>query len=93
MKEINWTPKALDFVRQLDAETKREIGTLLMVIQSCHLLNEPQSKPMKIIHKNAHELRIKDKKGTYRVIYVLSIVKRIQEFLNENKYGGQTTGR
>lgn len=28
---------------------------------------------MKSIHANAHELRIKDKKGIYRVIYVLNI--------------------
>jgi phage-related protein len=33
----------------------------------------PQSKPFKTIHKNAYELRVKDKKGVYRVIYVLCI--------------------
>ncbi len=32
-----------------------------MLIQSGHLLNEPQSKQMNVIYKNAHELRIKNK--------------------------------
>ncbi|RPJ78884.1 MAG: type II toxin-antitoxin system RelE/ParE family toxin [Alphaproteobacteria bacterium] len=110
MKEIKWNSKAMEFIRQLDTDTKREIGTLLMLIQSGHMLNEPQSKPMKCIHKNAHELRVKDRKGIYRVIYVLNLeniifiphafikktqktpikeinlsIKRLQEFLNENK--------
>lgn len=110
VKIIKWNSKALDFVRQLDDKTKREIGTLLMLIQSGEFLNEPQSKAIKIIHRNAHELRIKDKFGIYRVIYILNVgeiifiphafakktnktpsreitlaIKRLQEFLNENK--------
>jgi len=48
-----------------------------MLIQSGLILGEPQSKPMKSIHKNAHELRIKDRKGAYRVIYVLNIGDKI----------------
>ncbi len=77
MKEIKWNLNAREFVRSLDVETKREIGTLLMMIQSGTRLGEPQSKPMKIIHQNAHELRIKDRKGVYRVIYVLNIGAKI----------------
>ena len=77
MREIKWNSKARDFVRSLDDDTKREIGSLLMLIQSGAKLSEPQSKPMKGIHQNAHELRIKDKKGIYRVIYVLSIGDKI----------------
>jgi phage-related protein len=71
--ELKWNPKAREFVRALDDKTKREIGTLLMLIQLGKRLGEPQSKPMKSIHQNAHELRIKDRKGTYRVIYVFNI--------------------
>jgi len=69
--------KARNFVRGLDLETKREIGALLMLIQSGEMLGEPQSKPMKSIHKNAYELRIKDRKGNYRVIYILSLEDEI----------------
>ena len=110
MKEIRWNPRAREFIRLLDNETKREIGTLLMLIQTGQLLSEPQSKPMKCIHQNAHEHRVKDRKGNYRIIYIINIgnkifiphafnkttnktplteinlsVKRLKEFLSENK--------
>lgn len=77
LKEIMWNPRARDFVRNLDLDVKREIGSLLMLLQSGAMLGEPQSKPMRAIHKNAYELRIKDKKGIYRVIYVLNIKDKI----------------
>lgn len=77
MKEILWNPRAKEFVQSLDINTKREIGTLLMLIQLGQFLNEPQSKPMKAIHKNAYELRIKDKNGAYRIIYILNIGNKI----------------
>ncbi len=77
LKKIKWNDKARDFVRNLDDETKIEIGTLLMMLQQGEALGEPQSKPMKSIHVRAHELRVKDKKGAYRVIYVLSIQDQI----------------
>ncbi len=77
MKEIKWNQKAKDFIRSLDDDTKCEIGTWLRILQEGRTLGEPQSKPMRSIHKNAYELRIKDKKGAYRVIYVLSIGDKI----------------
>jgi len=77
LKIIVWDKKAREFVRALDDETKREIGTLLMVLQSGTGLGQPQSKPMKSIHQNAYELRIKDKKGVYRIIYVLALRDKI----------------
>ena len=77
MRKIEWNEKARDFVKSLDDDTKREIGTLLMMLQSGIKLGEPQSKPMKIIHKNAFEIRVKDKKGAYRVIYVLNVGDKI----------------
>ena len=77
MKEIIWNAKARDFVRSLDEDTRREIGTLLMLIQYGNKLGEPQSKPLKNIYPSAHELRVKDRKGAYRVIYVLNIGDKI----------------
>ena len=77
LKKIKWNNKAREFVKSLDDETKIEIGSLLMILQSGENLGEPQSKPMKSIHAKAHELRVKDKKGAYRVIYVLSIQDQI----------------
>ncbi|MGE3608524.1 MAG: type II toxin-antitoxin system RelE/ParE family toxin [Bacteriovoracaceae bacterium] len=77
MKEIKWNAKAREFIRSLDLEIKREIGALLMLLQSGKNLGEPQSKPMKSIHANAYELRVKDRKGVYRIIYVLKIKDKI----------------
>jgi phage-related protein len=77
MKEIKWNLKARYFVKSLDEEVRREIGTLLMMLQMGCNLGEPQSKPMKIIHKSAFELGVKDKKGAYRIIYVLNIGDKI----------------
>lgn len=77
MKEIRWSPKAREFVRDLDIKTKREIGVLLMMLQCGEKLGEPQSKPMKAVHPKAYELRIKDHKGIYRIIYVLYLRDKI----------------
>jgi phage-related protein len=77
VKKVKWNDKAREFVRSLDDETKIEIGALLMMLQTGETLGEPQSKPMKSIHSKAHELRVKDKKDAYRVIYVLSIQDQI----------------
>lgn len=77
MKEIKWNEKARDFVRSLDLETKKEIGALLMILQFGKTLGEPQSKPIKSIHKNAFELRIKDNVGIHRVIYILKVRDKI----------------
>lgn len=77
MKKVIWNTKAREFVRSLDNNTKREIGTLLMMLQAGEKLGEPQSKSMKVIHPGAYELRIKDNRGAYRVIYVLAVSDKI----------------
>jgi phage-related protein len=77
LKKIVWNDKAKIFVRSLSTEVKKEIGALLMVLQNGEFLGMPQSKPMKTIHKNAYELRIKDEKGIYRIIYFLAVSDKI----------------
>ncbi len=70
MKTIKWNHQARLFVRSLSLETRKEVGALIMVLQSGELLGEPQSKPMRVIHKNAYEIRVGDNNGQYRIIYV-----------------------
>ena len=48
-----------------------------MLLQMGKTLSEPQVKPMKNIYKNAFELRVKDKKGSYRIIYILNFQNMI----------------
>lgn len=46
-----------------------EIGWLLRKLQMGENLRLPESRPMKIIGSNCHELRIKDKDIIWRIIY------------------------
>ncbi len=71
MNKIIWNNEAREFTKNLDGRIRREIGTLLMMLQQGVVLGMPQSRPMRVIHKNAHELRVRDRDGTYRVIYVI----------------------
>ncbi len=48
----------------------------MMLQMGCNL-GEPQSKPMKSIHKYAFKIRVKDSKGAYRIIYVLNLGDKI----------------
>jgi len=77
VKEIKWNAQAREFVRELDRLTKLEIGTQLMRIQHGERLSSPLSKPMTVKHQNAHELRLKDRNGSYRIIYVLNLKDKI----------------
>jgi phage-related protein len=77
MKRIIWNPKARDFVRGLSEATRSEVGTLLLILQQGAQLREPQSKPMRSIHPKAFELKITDRRGSYRIIYVLHMTELI----------------
>jgi phage-related protein len=77
LKEVVWNKRALDFVKSLEVETRREIGILLMLVQEGKILGSPQSKPMAMIYKSAYELRVRGKIGSIRVIYVLILKNRI----------------
>jgi len=71
VKEIIWDLAAKKTVRSFSREVKKELGALLLVLQKGELLGMPQSKPMRMVHKSAFELRVKDHSGIYRVFYVL----------------------
>lgn len=77
MRAIIWNKNAINFVKGLGVTTRQEIGALLLLVQRGVQLSAPQSRPMKIINKSAYELRIKDKEGIYRIIYVLSLGEKI----------------
>jgi phage-related protein len=46
-----------------------EAGFLFRLLQTGEKLNMPHSRQMPNIGKNCHELRINDKKNTWRIIY------------------------
>ncbi len=69
--------KSRDFIRGLDIQVKQELGVLLRRLQQGEILGMPQSRPLKTVHKNAFELRLRDESGIFRVIYVLVIKNKI----------------
>jgi len=50
-------------------EARIEAGLLLRRLQMGEILSMPHSRPMPSIGKSCHELRIKDKDKTWRIIY------------------------
>lgn len=51
------------------AAARVEAGALLRRLQRGETLGLPQSRPMPVIGPRCHELRVPDKRGTWRVIY------------------------
>jgi phage-related protein len=50
-------------------DARLEAGFLLRKLQKGDNLSLPQSRPMPIIGKRCHEIRINDEKNTWRIIY------------------------
>lgn len=53
----------------LSAEARVEAGFLLRRLQRGESLGLPHSRPMPSIGPRCHELRIKDRSGTWRIVY------------------------
>ena len=53
----------------LSEEARREVGWLLRQVQRGRTLTMPQSRPMPAIGSGCHELRVKDAKAEWRIIY------------------------
>jgi phage-related protein len=71
-KKIVWDRVALETLRSCSVEVRREVGTLLRLLQQGYRLGMPQSKPLRNLGPSAFELRIGDRSGIYRVFYVLA---------------------
>jgi phage-related protein len=46
-----------------------EAGYLLRLLQEGELLGLPHSRPMPVIGRRCHELRVNDDSGTFRIVY------------------------
>jgi phage-related protein len=51
------------------AEARLEAGFLLRRLQQGHLLSMPHSRPMPVIGRRCHELRVGDAGVTWRIVY------------------------
>ncbi len=50
-------------------QARLETGFLLRRLQQGHGLNLPHSRPMPVVGKQCHELRIVDRDQTWRIVY------------------------
>ncbi|HEX6746388.1 MAG TPA: type II toxin-antitoxin system RelE/ParE family toxin [Longimicrobium sp.] len=51
------------------AEARQEAGDLLRQVQEGVKLSMPHSRPLPSLGRNCHELRVRDQKVTWRIIY------------------------
>ena len=51
------------------SEARVEAGYLLRLVQLGHPLSMPHSRPMPVVGRRCHELRIKDKHNEWRIVY------------------------
>jgi len=80
MKEVLFHEKARDAVRGFSSSVKDDVGLLLRRLQEGEVLAFPDSRPMPDIERGAHELRVRDADGIYRVFYYLKSAKGILVF-------------
>ena len=80
MKEVIWNSSAKDILRELSGEAKKEFGLLILDLQRGVRLQMPSSRPMPILGKGCHELRVKDSDGIYRAFYYVKLLDKIIVF-------------
>lgn len=71
-------------------DIREDLVDVIARLEEGHLLSMPLSRPMPSIGKGVHELRLKDRSGIYRIIYVIRETGMI-EFLHAFKKKTQQT--
>lgn len=75
MTEIEWLGDSLEIVRRYAADVRRAIGSELRLLQTGQ---EPvHARPLKTVGRGVWELKISEKAGQFRVIYVTKRRDRI----------------
>ena len=57
-------------LKEFPLSIREDLADALARLDEGHFLSMPLSKPMSSIGKGVHELRLRDRSGIYRVIYV-----------------------
>lgn len=71
MKTIRFHIKVLKDIEKTDFSLRKQIFELLGQLSVGENLGMPVSRPMPSVFSGAHELRLKDRTGQYRVFYYL----------------------
>ncbi|MCA9233596.1 MAG: type II toxin-antitoxin system RelE/ParE family toxin [Planctomycetales bacterium] len=67
-KPVDWLGGELK-TPPMSTEARQKAGFYVRMLQAGELLPMPESRPMPTIGSGCHELRIRDKDSTWRVIY------------------------
>ena len=73
MKKVNFRGSSKDDLKSFNEDIIDDIGYQLHLVQSG--LEPDDSKPMKSIGVGVKEIRVKDKDGIYRCIYIAKFVE------------------
>ena len=80
LKPIRFHKKAERELESLDVFTRAKVAELLVLVAKGESLGLPISRPMPVIAHGAHELRIKNAAGQYRVFYFVKFRDAILVF-------------
>jgi len=69
VKAAIFHPSARAAIRLFPEDVRRELGKAIFDLQKGELLTMPLSRPMASIAPGAAELRIRDRSGSFRVLY------------------------
>ncbi len=69
MKTLRVHRQVIKEIERLDPFTRRKLAELFSLLSAGENLGLPVSRPMPSIAHGAHELRLKDRNGQYRVFY------------------------
>ncbi len=87
-KKVVWEGDSLEVLREFPDDIKQDIGNDLRRLQ---VGEEPlDSKPMKSIGQGVYELRDRDEKTWYRIIYYVKIKDSIYVLHSFTKKSGKT---
>lgn len=72
MNRVIFHHKARKIIHEFVEEVKNEFGQALHLLQRGVTLGLPLSRPMQVVRRGVHELRIRGKQGSFRFFYCLA---------------------
>jgi len=73
-------PRAREAIREFPEDVRREFGKVIFDFQKGEKLSMPLSRPMASVASGVEELRVRDRSGTYRVVYYTRLADSVLIF-------------
>ena len=80
MQPAIFHPQALDAIRSFPKSARVATGEAILDLQHGARLSMPLSRPMPTVAAGAHEIRIRDRSGIYRTMYLLQSERGVLVF-------------